>query len=525
MTESEFASSARNRQAGLCPTLMVQGTASSVGKSLLVAGLCRHFARRGLSVAPFKSQNMALNAFVTPEGHEIGRAQALQARAAGLLPHVDMNPVLLKPEADARAQVVLMGQPLARLEAVDYDSRKREFGGIIAGCLERLRRAHDLVLIEGAGSPAEINLRSRDIANMFVAELADAPVLLVADIDRGGALAALVGTLALLDDHERARVKGLLLNKFRGDRTLLEPALPMLEARAERKVVGVMPYLKQLRLPDEDSVALEARGPQKARADQLSVVVVATPLLSNHDDFLPLETEPSLAVSWARKPAELLGADLIVLGGSKSTLADLRWLRQQGLAQAIAEAAAAGTAVLGICGGYQMLGREIVDRAAVEGQGGQAQGLGLLEVNTEFGAGKVTRQLGFRPEASLLTDGQSFDQECRGYQIHMGRVQPRPGVRPLFFTDAGPEGAQSEDGRIMGTLCHGLFDDDRLRQHLIDALARHRGGSVVSERARYRPDAELDRLADAVGEAIDARWLAAVTHTPCSDCRNDQESP
>ena len=329
----------------LARTLMVQGTASSVGKSLLVAALCRLFRQDGYDVAPFKSQNMALNSAVTPDGLEIGRAQAVQAEAAGLAASVDMNPILLKPEGPQRSQVVVLGRPQATLSAREYQDYKPELQSVVAGSLERLRRRHQLVIIEGAGSPAEINLKARDLVNMHVARLADAPVLLVGDIDRGGVFAALVGTLELLEPDERARVAALVINNFRGDLGLLEPGLDFIRQRTGKPVLGVVPHVPRLRIADEDSVSLETRRARRrpSRAE-LDIVVVRFPQMSNYDDVLELEHECGVTVRFAQEPAELRGADLLILPGSKSTLSDLGWLRRSGLSAQIARQAHSGGA-------------------------------------------------------------------------------------------------------------------------------------------------------------------------------------
>jgi adenosylcobyric acid synthase len=317
-------------------TIMVQGTASSVGKSITCAALCRFYRQEGLRVAPFKAQNMALNAYVTPDGGEIGRAQAVQAAAARVVPSVDMNPILLKPEGDARSQVIVLGRAIGSLPADEYHARKHELRAVVRASLDTLRASYDVVVIEGAGSPAEINLKDRDIVNMFVAEIADAPVVLVGDIDRGGVFAAIVGTMVLLEPHERARVRAFLINKFRGDLRLLEPGLRFLEERTGVPVLGVMPYVRDLRVADEDSVALEARrGRRRAGEGEVEIAVVSLPRIANYDDLQPLEHEPGVVVRFVDEPAAIEGADLVVLPGTKSTMADLRWLRARGLASAI----------------------------------------------------------------------------------------------------------------------------------------------------------------------------------------------
>lgn len=495
---------------GLARTVMVQGTASSVGKSLLVAGLCRYFARLGLRVAPFKSQNMALNSFATPDGLEIGRAQALQAQAAGVAPHVDMNPILLKPEGDMTSQVVVMGQPRARLSAQAYYDRKREFADVIGGALTRLRERNDVVVIEGAGSPAEINLQDRDVANMFVADLADAPVLLAGDIDRGGVFAAFVGTLMLLAPEHRARVKGLIINKFRGDLGLLTPGLDMLEARAECPVLGVVPFLGDLGLPEEDSVALEQRltVPDTASLECLDVAVVMFPYISNYDDLLPLENEPGVRVRYVGSTAELGTPDLLILPGTKRTFADLDWLQANGLAEQIVTRAAEGLPVLGVCGGFQMLGERLADPTAVEGQGGERRGLGLLPCQVQFEATKVTRQVQGYAQAAFLTDGQALSAPTTGYYIHMGRVQAASGAQPLFVDGQGEaEGCVHDQLPVAGTMMHGLLDQDLLRRRLIEYLRRRRGWDPTYQVRAHDLEAPFERLADCLCSSLNLDQL------------------
>lgn len=498
----------------LARTLMIQGTASSVGKSLLVAALCRIYARRGLSVAPFKAQNMALNAHVTPDGREMGRAQALQARACGLDPAVDMNPILLKPEADARAQVVVLGQSRGPRAARGYHDDKLELRTVVLDALTRLRQAHDLVLIEGAGSPAEINLRDRDLVNMFVAHAADAPVLLVGDIDRGGVFAHLVGTLALLDDADRARVRGFVINKFRGDVRLLEPGLRELEQRTERPVVGVVPHVARLRLGDEDSLSLDERGPtRRARAHELEIAVVRVPRISNTDDFDALSWEHDVVVRFIEHPREMDGADLVILPGSKSTVADLRWLREHGFAEALAARAGRDEPILGVCGGAQQLGRHIADPDGVEASPGTTvAGLGLLPLDTVFGTHKRTRRLSVRGTSSSSLFGRFED--AQGYWIHAGRIRlgdtlPALQVRPSDEDAWRPEGVAGP-GAVWGTMIHGLFEHEAPRRNLLQFLAGRRRLHREAGPSIPTLETELDRWADAVAATLDMQRLDAL---------------
>jgi adenosylcobyric acid synthase len=497
-------------------TLMVQGTASSVGKSLLVTALCRWFRREGLRVAPFKSQNMALNSAVTPDGLEIGRAQAVQAEACGLAPSVDMNPILLKPEGERRSQVVVLGKSIGSLNAADYQEYKPRLSHVIAESLARLRAAHDIVVIEGAGSPAEINLKPRDIVNMHVARLADAPVLLAGDIDRGGVFAAFVGTLALLDDEERARVAAFIVNKFRGDVALLEPGLHYLHERTGKPVLGVVPYVPNLRIADEDSVSLDARhGRRRAAAHELEIAVVRLPRISNYDDFEPLEHEPGVVVRFVAEPRELCGADLVILPGTKSTVADLQWLHERGLAAEIVARARRGELVLGICGGCQMLGETIEDALAIESSRACVAGLGLLPLCTRFEPGKITAAVRARAAAPSFLTARAQGVELEGYEIHMGRVEAVRECAAAFdlLARSGQpvqvrDGAVSSDGHVVGTMLHGLFENAALRAGMLAELRDRRG---IAAPASVSPiagkQAEYDRLEAAVSSHLDRALL------------------
>jgi adenosylcobyric acid synthase len=499
-------------------TLMVQGTASSVGKSLLVAALCRMFRKDGLRVAPFKAQNMALNSAVTPDGLEIGRAQAVQADAAGIAATVDMNPVLLKPEGDRRSQVVVLGQPVGSMSAVEYHEYKPHLRIVIAEGLARLRATHDLIVIEGAGSPAEINLKDRDIVNMHVAKLARSPVLLVGDIDRGGVFAAFVGTLELLEPDERALVAAFVVNKFRGDVALLQPGLDFLTARTGKPVLGVVPYVPNLRIADEDSVSLEdRRGRRRAGPGALDIALVRLPRLSNYDDALALEHEPGVVVRFADHAAEVEGADLVIVPGSKNTIADLAWLRASGIAAVIEARARAGEPVLGICGGCQMLGRTIDDPLGVESAPGAAMGLGLLPIRTRFERTKVTAQVRARVATdSWLASRDTCGDDVAGYEIHMGTVEHvEPGPAPFELRSRSGrdvrvvDGAIGAGGAVIGTMIHGLFEHAGLRRGLLAYLRRRKG--LAEPLAAAPPiaaaEAEYDRLEAAVRGSIDRALL------------------
>ncbi|MBT0961070.1 cobyric acid synthase [Denitromonas iodatirespirans] len=479
-----------------CATLMVQGTTSDAGKTTLVAGLARLLARGGCRVAPFKPQNMALNSAVTADGGEIGRAQALQALAAGVAPHTDFNPVLLKPATDIGAQVIIHGQVTSTLSAKDYHHYKPTAMAAVMQSWGRLTAAYDCVLVEGAGSPAEINLRDRDIANMGFAEAADCPVVLVADIDRGGVFAHLVGTLELLSPSEQARVKGFIINRFRGDIGLLQSGLDWLEARTGRPVIGVLPYLHGLFLDAEDALG-DARAEKGEIA--LRVVAPAFPRISNHTDLDALRLHPQVDFRWVGPGQPIPPADLIVLPGSKSVRADRAWMAAQGWDDAIARHLRYGGKVIGICGGFQMLGAHIHDPRGVEGTPGSSDGLGIFDMETTLAASKQLANVTGR----LCLTG---DAGVRGYEIHMGvsrgAALARPAVR---FDDGRDDGAISADDQVLGSYAHGLFDAPEAL-HALLGWAGVSGAQPVDVAARRQAD--LDRLADCLAEYLDLDRLA-----------------
>jgi len=503
---------------------MVLGTSSHVGKSVLAAALCRILKQDGFDVAPFKAQNMALNSAATPEGLEIGRAQAMQAEAAGVAPSVDMNPILLKPQGDARSQLVVLGRVRGAVSAAAYHRRRvRPLFGVAAKSYERLAARHDVVVLEGAGSPAEVNLSASDIVNMRMARHADAACVLVADIDRGGVFASLVGTMALLSPADRRRVRGFVVNRFRGDPALFDPGVAFLEKRLRRPCLGVVPYLDDLGLDEEDGVSVEAaralgwpreNGPRR----RLRVAVVALPRISNFTDVAALAAEPSVALAFVRRPADLAEADVLVLPGTKQTLDDLAWLRSKGLARAIVAHARRRRPVIGICGGLQMLGRSVSDPHGMEG-GGTRKGLGLVPIRTVLERRKVT----VRARGSLPA-GRLFGQAVRagvlgGYEIHLGSTVYDAGARPLLRVEragspaAHDDGALSADGYTIGTYMHGFFDDDLFRHAMVRALRRSAGLAGPARPTPYTADrdARFDRLAAHVRGALDVarleRWL------------------
>ncbi|MCP5163037.1 MAG: cobyric acid synthase [Hahellaceae bacterium] len=471
---------------------MVQGTTSDAGKSVLVAALCRILARRGHKVVPFKPQNMALNSAVTPCGGEIGRAQAVQAEACYLQPSTDMNPVLLKPNSDTGAQVIVLGKVAGNMNARDYFGEKPSLLPVVLAAHERLQSGYEIVMVEGAGSPAEINLRERDIANMGFAEAADCPVIIVADIDRGGVFAHLVGTYELLSATEQARVKGFVINRFRGDIALLQSGLDWLEARTGVPVLGVIPYIYDLHIEAEDAIAQQqVRG---AEESVLQVVVPALPRISNHTDFDALRLHPQVNCRFVRDPNQFGGADIIILPGSKNTRADLDWLRQSGWEACLQRHLRLGGKIVGICGGFQMLGRAIHDPTGVESAPGTSAGLGWLEMETTLTGEKMLRNV----EGIHLASGAPV----KGYEIHVGVSEGPALQRPLFRLTtpmAHPEGAISEDGQAMGSYLHGLFDSPDMLQQLWTWV-----GLQPAERRDYAAlrQAEFERLADAVEQAI-----------------------
>lgn len=478
-------------------TLMIQGTTSDAGKSAVVTGLCRLLSRRGVRVAPFKPQNMALNSAVTVDGGEIGRAQAVQAQAAGLPPHTDMNPVLLKPNTDIGAQIIIHGRALTTMDARRYHDYKPLAMAAVLESYARLRQAYDAVLVEGAGSPAEINLRDKDIANMGFAEAVDCPVWLVGDIDRGGVFAHLVGTLALLAASERARMQGLIINRFRGDLALLQPGLDWLERETGKPVLGVLPYLQGLYLEAEDSLSRLQGGSKPG--ETLRVVVPVLARLSNHTDLDPLHLHPQVELQWIDPGEPLPSADLIVLPGSKSTRGDLQQLRSQGWDRAILHHLRYGGKLIGICGGFQMLGRAVHDPLGLEGAPGSSQGLGLLDFETSLAPEKQLKRVNGR-----LALEQA---EVCGYEIHAG-VSVGPALQqPAAYLQDRTDGALSEDGQILGCYLHGLFDTASAR----DALLRWAGLSVrAAPDYRLLKEQGIDRLADAIEAHLNLDSLYAM---------------
>jgi adenosylcobyric acid synthase len=489
---------------------MLQGTASSVGKSLLATALCRILRQDGVRVAPFKAQNMSNNSFVTAGGLELGRAQAVQAEAAGIEPTADMNPILLKPEADHRSQVVILGRPEGTIGGGDFISRKRGFWPVVTRSLDRLREEYDVIVIEGAGSPAEINLRAGDIANMNVARYAASPVLLVGDIDRGGVFAHLVGTLQLLEPDERALVAGLVINKFRGTASLLQPGVEWLSAYTGLPVAGVVPWMRDVGVADEDAVALDNRRPAGDRA-ALDIAVVHLPHIANFDDADALAAERDVRVRFISAAAGVTGADLIILPGTKSTMADLDWLRSTGIDAAIIAHAAAGGAVIGVCGGFQMLGDRLLDPDGVESPRPEAAGLGLLRAVTTFESQKSTHRAVASVTACRGILAGLGGAALAGYEIHMGRtVTQAPAFSILSRSGAAcdePDGGMNPAGTVFGTYLHALFDNDAFRAGLLATLAAKKGISRPAAGTAWSREQAYDRLAAHVRAALDMAFI------------------
>lgn len=466
----------------MAKAIMVQGTMSNAGKSLLAAGLCRIFKQDGYRVAPFKSQNMALNSFITEEGLEMGRAQVMQAEAAGIRPSVKMNPILLKPTNDVGSQVIVNGEVLGTMSARDYFKYKKKLVPDIMKAYQELSDEYDIIVIEGAGSPAEINLKNDDIVNMGMAKMAKAPVLLVGDIDRGGVFAQLIGTVDLLEPSERDMVKGLIINKFRGDKTILDPGVKMLEERSHIPVVGVAPYMN-IQVEDEDS--LTERFDRKQSAGLIDIAVIRVPRISNFTDFNPFESVEGVSLRYVQHVSELKNPDMIILPGTKNTMEDLLWMRENGLEAAVLKAAAAGCIVFGICGGYQMLGDTLSDPYHVEA-GGKIRGMGLLPMDTVFASKKTrTRVTGeFLPMKGIFAALSGVSLE--GYEIHMGESVRKEGILPatkLMVAGNQPEEKKTEGAfheNVCGTYVHGVFDKEEVVETLIRILGERKGIDVSS---------------------------------------------
>jgi adenosylcobyric acid synthase len=489
-------------------TLMVQGTTSDAGKTTLVAALCRWLYRQDISVVPFKPQNMALNSAVTSDGGEIGRAQAVQAQACFLAPHTDMNPVLLKPNSDTGAQVIIHGHAVTNMEAQFYHDYKPTAMAAVLESHQRLSERYDVMVVEGAGSPAEINLRDRDIANMGFAEKVDCPVILIADIDRGGVFAHLVGTLALLSESEQNRVKGFVINRFRGDIALLQSGLDWLEQKTGKPVLGVLPYLQGLHLEAEDAISTDQPALVK---NAFKIIVPVFPRISNHTDFDPLRLHPQVDLQFVGPNEAIPTADLIILPGSKSVRADLNWLQQSGWSTAINKHLRYGGKVIGICGGFQMLGRTLHDPEGIEGDAGHSSGLGLLDMDT-----RLTPQKQLRNVSGTLCLDKSI---IEGYEIHAGISQGPALSKPFCQLEHGDDGAISDDGNIMGSYVHGVFEQSKS----CDAILKW-AGLINAESPDYHAlrEHDIDRLADMIENHMDIEALKRLLALPSQASRKKQ---
>jgi len=503
-------------------SLMVQGTASYVGKSILVTGICRIFFRSGYRVAPFKAQNMSLNSYATREGGEIGRAQVVQAEAAGTEPSIHMNPILIKPTGETGSQVIIQGRPFKNLSAKEFYQYKSLFFQYVKQSYQWLARHYDLIVIEGAGSPAEINLKDEDIVNMAMARYAQAPVLLVSDIDRGGAFASLIGTWEILSPEERQLIKGIIINKFRGDPSLLRPGLDYLEDRTGVPILGIVPYLRDLQIDQEDSVWMEeARTPYPYyHPESINIAVIRLPRISNFTDFDPLAREPGVNLYYVEHPGQLREPQIIIIPGSKNTIADLLFLKETGLAEKILQHARKGGLVIGICGGYQMLGQVIRDQFGVESTRKEVAGLGLLDISTRLNPDKITHQVIFR-SISHLPYLQSAEP-MRGYEIHMGQTEIIGPCRPIFQIIQRsnrkielPEGAINERGNVFGTYIHGIFDNQQLRSNLL-ALFRETRRERKEEKLDLQgfKERQYDKLAEWLKECLDLKRIYELVDLP-----------
>ena len=497
--------------------VMFCGTASDVGKSIITAGFCRYLLKRGFSVAPFKSQNMSLNSFVTPEGGEIGRAQAMQAQACDISPHTDMNPVLLKPSSDTGSQVVIQGRPVGNMNVREYDSYKAQAFEKVAESFDRLKQAYEFIVIEGAGSIAEINLRDKDIANLKVALMAACPVILVADIDRGGVFAQIIGTIELLEPHEKALVSGIIINKFRGDASILAPGIEFIQTRTGIPVLGVLPWFPDLSLPAEDSVVLSGRSKViniLTGQKRVHIGVLKLPRISNFTDFDPFQHEHDVVVSYVEMPDQLTGLDVLIIPGSKSTIADLYFLMERGIYDAISNFRGR---IVGICGGYQMLGRRVLDPDHIESSLNEATGLGLLPVETEILLIKETHQaLAYLEEQGHLV-APNCNDVISGYEIHMGTTSylevPRPFARIFKRGESDvaiQDGCVSTDGRIFGTYLHGLFENHRFRELFLNTVRRDKGMPLKRGEQIKPLNDPFDALSDHMEQHLDMKQMLAI---------------
>lgn len=493
-------------------SLMLQGTASSVGKSVLTAAFCRIFKEDGWRSVPFKSQNMALNSFITEEGLEMGRAQVFQAEAAGITPKACMNPILLKPTGEKNAQVIVNGKVYGNMNAAEYHAFKPQLKDTIYEAFQEVQKDSDVVVIEGAGSPAEINLKQNDLVNMGMAAMVDAPVLLIGDIDRGGVFASIYGTIMLLEEEERKRIKGILINKFRGDLEILKPGLKQLEELTGLPVLGVIPY-GGFDIEEEDGEAERLKRVEQ-KETTLDIRVLRLPRISNFTDFHWLETHPSVCLTYIDKAEEVGTPDLLIIPGTKNTLADLAFLKEKGIVEEILKVRCQGTMIAGICGGFQMLGTKLLDPEGVESQIGELEGIGLLDVETTFFPEKITTQAKGEVLAGCFYDGMPAIQ-VGGYEIHMGKTRINSNVNPfaMIIDETGvpirADGAVSEDGKVWGTYLHGIFDHEIFNRELLGFIADQEKGKAMVERESFieYKEKQYKLLAETVRESVDMQRI------------------
>lgn len=494
-------------------TIMIQGTGSNVGKSILVTALCRIFKQDGYNVAPFKAQNMALNSGVTKDNKEIGRAQITQAHACKIEPKVEMNPILIKPTSNTKAQIILLGNPIGNMSAQNYHKYKPKLKQIVITSLNKLKSQYDIVVIEGAGSPAEINLKNHDLVNMNLAKIADSPVILIADIDKGGVFAWIVGTLELLNKEEKERVKGIIINKFRGDEKLLKPGIDFIEKRCKKPVIGIIPYFNDIKIDDEDSACLEMQNTKyKIQNAKLSIAVIHLPHISNFTDFDVLEREKDVSLRYIKKGEFLDNPDLIIIPGTKNTIDDMHYLKDTGLADQIISSS---SLIIGICGGYQILGKKIQDPYRTESSNKQISGLGLLNTTTTLEKNKST----FQVKAVLETNIFNLNKlKIVGYEIHVGNTSLLEDTMPLFrIISRGAQqvdildGGINKDFRVMGTYIHGLFDNDSFRYALVNYLRNKKGLPPISQIDKFNvnqiKEEEYDKLAHLVRKSLDMKKI------------------
>jgi adenosylcobyric acid synthase len=494
-------------------TLMIQGTGSGVGKSILTAAICRYFFKSEYKVAPFKAQNMALNSYVTKKGDEMGRAQVFQAEACGISPDVMMNPILLKPSGDNNSQVILMGKPSESQNAKNYFTQHEKYKKIVLSALQKLREEYDLVIIEGAGSPAEINLKKWDLVNMFIAEQSDTPVIIVGDIDRGGVFAWMKGTFDLLTQSEKNRVQGFIINKFRGDVDLLLPGVKQFEEMVSKPVLGIIPYSKNLVVDEEDSISKWSYYADSNADGALDIAVIWTPRISNFTDLSPLAYDPSISLRYINHPSQLGNPDLIILPGSKNTIDDLIDLKQRGIEKAILSRHKKGSLVMGICGGFQMLGNIIRDPQNVESKNSESRGLGLFDLETTIDFEKITRQVELITVESIIFKG---GLTCHGYEIHMGQTTFKTAYFSLFTSpeDENPMnfGIINQEGTVLGTYLHGFMDNNLFRQSLLSYIRQQRNINKPSDSfdfTEFRQN-ELDSLSDLLTDSVNMKEISKI---------------